>query len=142
MRRTWIEVIPPTLARWRIAARCSGEMSCFRAFDILPLHIPQKEQGEHQRCLRVAVGEHEQGRFCPPVGRKPRAASAQGPGNTSLLGCERGRVEPPRVLPPQDPESTGLAPWSRVAAKTLSPLTTLRRSRGLVRLISGTTMHN
>src|SRR5262249_40372921 len=92
MRRTWIEVIPPTLARWRIAARCSGELSCFRAFDILPLHIPQKEQGQHQKCLRAAVGEHEQGPISP--GRaKTGAASAQGSGNASLLGCERG-IEP------------------------------------------------
>ena len=52
MRRNWTEVIPPTLARWRIAARCSGELSWFRAFAVLPLHIsPQKEQGQHQRCL-------------------------------------------------------------------------------------------
>src|SRR5215510_1208192 len=93
MRRTWIEVIPPTLARWRIAARCSGELSCFRAFAIPPLHIPQKEQGQYQRCLRVAVGEHEQGPILPLVGRKPGAASAQGPGNASLLGCKRG-LEP------------------------------------------------
>src|SRR5262245_19119886 len=78
MRRTWIEVIPPTLARWRITARCSGELSCFRAFDILPLHIPQKEQGQHQRCLRVAVGEHEQGpilsRSGESDGQNPRKA--------------------------------------------------------------------
>ena len=54
----------------------------------------------------------------------------------------KGGLEPPRVFSPQDPESPGLAPWSRVSRENVGFGWSRATLQGVPAADNGTTAHN